>query len=321
MVLAVPICSGLSSANSVKSNESSMGRGSDATQNNNMLGITETTLKHLKPKVFMFENAYKLATPLGAEFRAKLQALANSYGYSTTIVKVNTMNHGLPQNRTRTFFYAWRESKSAFIPEFKEAEKHSIMDVIGDLKNDVPDNDVIDFTPWLKYIKTKFGSRYREGMESVGGAIDMVIRKYDDFDYAKQFFDEKMQKKLDFWKQKKAEGKGWMTGAPVYTGPYKIPSIYKRSMVRLMHPLEDRAYSLREIMRLMGLPDDMKIPKKTFMIGQSVPVCTAEYYCGQIKNFLDGKLKQSSDKNVILDFCNVKHKSAVVTGMMLACDH
>lgn len=109
VVIGVPICAGLSSANTQNGANSKMGRGSDAFQNNNMLGMLINTLKHIQPKVYVFENAYKLATSLGDGIRKKMQQIANDYGYSTTIVKVDTFNHGLPQKRTRTFFYAWRD--------------------------------------------------------------------------------------------------------------------------------------------------------------------------------------------------------------------
>ena len=72
VVVGVPICAGLSSANTQNSSSSKMGRGSDAMQNNNMLGMLDITLNTIKPKVYIFENAYKLATPLGAGIKEKL---------------------------------------------------------------------------------------------------------------------------------------------------------------------------------------------------------------------------------------------------------
>lgn len=313
VVIGVPICAGLSSANTQNGANSKMGRGSDAFQNNNMLGMLINTLKHIKPKVYIFENAYKLATSLGDGIREKMQQIANDYGYSTTIVKVDTFNHGLPQKRTRTFFYAWKDD-SAYDLVYKESPHKLIMDVIGDLKNQKAAAEIPNMKNWLAYLKDKFGDNYRAEWEKRAHGADEILSSFDDFDYAMKFFNEKDQKRLQYWKEKKAKGLGWMAESPLWFGPDKISSLYIRSMTRLMHPTEERTYSVREIMRLMGLPDDLPDDniKSVQLIGQNVPVCTAEYYCRQVVSFLNGDLKKSSQKNLMLDFCSVKQKSSEV---------
>lgn len=305
VVCAVPICAGLSSANTVSSKNSKMGRGSDATQNNNMISILSMTLKHLKPKVMIFENAVKLATTLGDGVRKRLVEIANINGYGTTIVKVNTINHGLPQNRPRTFFYAWLDSNAVNL-EFNAVETPTISSIISGLKNDdsgLCDPELNESNGWFKYLKSLFGKDWREKWaKDYPGAADEVLKKRLDFDYARQFFDEKGKKFIDHCEDKNSRGMNWMSHAPIWCGEYKMASVFGRSICKFVHPTEERSMTKREIMRLMGFPDDFPIPNDLGMIGQNVPVCTAEYWCKEIVKFLDGKLTKSLDKNILQDY-------------------
>ena len=306
VVVGVPICAGLSSANTQNSASSKMGRGSDAMQNNNMLGMLDITLNTIKPKVYIFENAYKLATPLGAGIKEKLIKLANEAGYATNIVKVNTINHGLPQNRTRTFFVAYRGDVAPLMT-YEPTPCPTIMDVLEGLppqQSAFQERNSDD--GWIQYLKDKWGPNYREEWAKHASAADFVADECGDMEMAKKYFDEKGQRIIDYCIGKKAQGKGWMSGAPLYYGPSKLPSLYGRSMGRCWHPTEERGYSLRECMRLMAMPDDFECPPKgkVGMIGQNVPVCTAAYYTDQVLKYLDGELKLSEQKNVEQDFCS-----------------
>lgn len=304
VVVAVPICAGLSSANTQTNKNSKMGRGSDAFQNNNMIGILSNTLKYIKPKVFIFENAVKLATPLGDGIREKLIKMANDSGYGTTIVKVNTINHGLPQHRTRTFFYAFKDSNGVNLT-YEHTDPPTISEVIkGCAKSELYNPGMTANNSWFAYLKDIFGNDWKNiwGKE-YPGAADAILSDRNDFDYAKKFFNEKGQKHLDYWKYKKSIGKGWMGDAPIYQGNNRVNALYGRTMSRQVHPTEDRGFTVREIMRLMGLPDDMPEPTKMLgMIGQNVPVCTATYYINQINKYFNGELKLSDNKNVMQDF-------------------
>ena len=302
VVTGVPICSGLSTANTVTCEQSEMGYGSDAKQNNNMLGMLNIVVKYLKPKVYIYENAYKFATPLGDGIREKILKIANDNGYGVTTVKVDTLNHGLPQKRTRVFVICVKDSNAPIL-EFNPVEVPYINDIIGDLKDQqcsFPDMTVEN--GWIRYIKSKFGENYREEWKKIDRAIDGVAYKLNDLLNVKPFLSQKEQDKIDRWLYKKSIGQGWMSPAPIYYGVKHLPSLYGRSMTRLWHPYEERGYSVHELMRCMGLPDDMPEPKRIQMIGQNVPVCTAQYYCNEVKEIIEGNRKISDKKNLILDF-------------------
>lgn len=323
VVCGVPICAGLSSANTQNSSSSAFGCGSDATQNNNMLGMLDITLNVIKPKVYIFENAYKLATPLGAGIKEMLVKKANEAGYATNIVKVNTINHGLPQNRTRTFFIAVKGDKAPKLT-FEMTPVPKIMDVLKGLPGQqCAFQECSCDDGWIQYLKDKWGENYRDEWAKHAPAADFIADECGEMEMAKKYFDEKGQKAIDRCMSKKAMGKGWMSSAPLYYGPDKLPSLYGRSMGRCWHPVEERGYSLRECMRLMAMPDDFECPpkEKAGMIGQNVPVCTAAYYTNQVKNILeDGQFFDTL--NAEQDFCStnaikkaVKPKELPKTGL------
>lgn len=309
VVVGVPICAGLSSANcqSASSSETGMGRGSEATQNNNMIGMLNITMKYLKPKVYIFENAVKLATKLGVGIKEKLEKIANDNGYGVTLVKVNTMNHGLPQNRPRTFMICVKDSNAPKL-EFNPVPIPKIMDILKDLPADASTESCevrIGDRAYIRCLKDLWGPDYRTEWLRHNTAADLALYEMGILDKMIDYFDtEKEKNRVRRYLEKAKQGLGWMSFAPVYCGEDKIPSLYGRSMGRIWHPVEERNYTIRECMRLMGLPDDFPEVSQTNkgMIGQNVPVCTAEYYCNEVKKYLEGKLKIADTQNLDLDF-------------------
>lgn len=99
IVIAVPVCSGLSLANTSKT------RGADAAQNDNMYNITKFVLKDLSPKCFIFENAPALYTKSGSKVADTLFQIAKKFRYSMSLMKTDTFLHGIPQHRHRTFCF------------------------------------------------------------------------------------------------------------------------------------------------------------------------------------------------------------------------
>ena len=311
VVCGVPFCSGLSSANTNTSgNDKSMG--SDAVQNNNMLGMLKVSLTQIKPKAFIFENAYKLATPLGAKMRDRLFAVCKQNGYSATLVKVNTNCHGSPQNRPRTFFYAFK-SASAPVLTFTPEPVPTIMECLSGLTDQHGwFCDDITTSTWYKFIMSHYNgaSNWRELLlEDNATSTDNLFRTEEDWNLARTLFiSEKQKKFIEHAYSKWKKGMNWMSTSWVWIGDMKLSAIYGKSLERLLHPLEDRTYSLREFMRFMGLPDDFQVPKVANMICQNVPVMTAQYYCKQIFKYLQNELKSSGSQFIVQDFSTPEWK-------------
>ena len=97
IVTGIPPCSGLSMCSNLKA-----GVRSSSPVNNWMYLSSEFILENISPTVFVLENAPGLFTGSGDEVRKKLISIGECFGYAITF-KTNTLRHGLPQFRPRTF--------------------------------------------------------------------------------------------------------------------------------------------------------------------------------------------------------------------------
>ena len=103
LVCALPVCSGLSNATTTKNDETRELR------NCNMQWITKFVLEHIKPKVYIFENAPALyASAKGKPIREFIDETAEAAGYSVTYFKTDTCLHHNAQRRPRTFVICWK---------------------------------------------------------------------------------------------------------------------------------------------------------------------------------------------------------------------
>ena len=81
-----------------------------AKMNHWMLESARFVTGEVKPKVFWGENAPALYSNGGKHVRDELREIAEKNGYSFSIYATNTMLHGIPQSRKRTFYFFWRDS-------------------------------------------------------------------------------------------------------------------------------------------------------------------------------------------------------------------
>ena len=95
LVIAVPVCSGLSMVTSA-------GENTKNERNNNMQWITNYTLSVIKPKIYVFENAPTLMGTRGNSLRSWFNKVAIKYGYSLLYYKTDTCLHNNCQKRPRT---------------------------------------------------------------------------------------------------------------------------------------------------------------------------------------------------------------------------
>ena len=119
-VSSVCPCAGLSSLNSGGTADKNTKRGSDAIQNEWLYKAANFVLSEIKPKVYWGENAPALYTKTGQGVQNKLFEIAKQYGYSFSIIKTNTLLHGIPQHRQRTFYFFWQ---SKYAPILSWIEK------------------------------------------------------------------------------------------------------------------------------------------------------------------------------------------------------
>ena len=95
--------------------EGKAGRGAGAQKNQWMMTTSEWVLGNIGPKVLIGENAPGLFSEAGAKVVCDLRELARRFGYSFSLLRTNTEQHGLPQKRIRTFYFFWRSSKAPIL--------------------------------------------------------------------------------------------------------------------------------------------------------------------------------------------------------------
>lgn len=313
VVSGVPVCSGLSMLNSTNVS-SKKSRGSEAEQNNNLLHMTEYTLKEIQPKAFLFENAPGLYTSAGKDLRTKLESLAYNNGYSISFVKTNTFLHGIPQNRIRTFCIYWKSKKAPIINYYK-AEAPPIESFLGDssdlsLSNEFFNKNFSD-NVYYKYLMSVFSTdEYRDYMiKNNLRTIAQVIEFRNEFEKAKEFGTEKERSVLDRFEYKLSIGKGYWDNSHHFINYNYVSAVIGKNMWRLIHPTEERYYSGRELMKFMGLPDDFELVggiKKINDISQNVPVTTARDIHKEVFKFINGDLKMSNSRVIMQN--NIKQK-------------
>lgn len=318
VVSAVPICSGLSMCNKTQ-------KGSDSKQNDNMIGCTKLTLEIIKPKAYIFENAPNLFTNAGKAIRGRFEQLAAENGYSVSWIKTNTNKHSNVQYRSRTFGIMWN---SEFTPQLKRVDDKvgSIVDYLSTIDPSAKYNteefmhfDSTDFANngYLKYLKAKYGPDFREHWASIGSCASSVIEANKDLENCDMYMDDSEKKQVAHMIHKRSLGLNFYDQSPLYYGPNKVCTIYGRSVIRLVHPTEPRGYSLRELMKFMGLPDDYEFAAKfetktdlykhMVFLSQNVPVITSRDWHKQIRDFLEGNVEFTKNK---VDMFN--NESAVV---------
>lgn len=290
LVVAVPVCSGLSIVTSAKQETK------DA-RNCNMKFITEYTINVIRPKIYVFENAPTLMGDRGKGLVEHFKKLAKDNGYSILFYKTNTMLHHNCQNRPRTFVIFFRHNSNNEIEEpFVWDYENNFIPVEDYFRQMEPsefNNDVVETAKHnyytIEYYKELYGDKWREhaGKWPMGELIknnqisnfrDWVIERYPD--------DERTLKYLNHIMLKTSQGLNYYGDDLVSTYKNCFPSVQFRSIPNVLHPYEDRVCTIREHLSLMGHPADFEwltgnnkahLPK----IGQNVPVKTAKFIVEQ----------------------------------------
>ena len=287
LVVSVPVCSGLSQA-TIASQDTKDER------NCNMLWNAEYTISKISPKIYIFENAPTLFSNTGASVRESLNELAKKYDYSIVYYKTDTKLHDNCQRRPRTFvlFIKHRDGKDG-TPDFNFENKNvSIEEFFSRLPADATQQVTVEMAPanklFLDYIRHKFGKNYRESVDP------WILKKIIDNDlyedvcsFAEQSdYSQKTKDSLSHLMRhihdKIAAGKNYYCMLPGYPKPDgTIPAVMFKTIPSLLHHKEDRLYTIREYLHLMGMPIDYELPgsinSNYAKIGQNVPARTAQW--------------------------------------------
>lgn len=311
-VTTVPPCAGLSMMNSSNKKGSSAARGSDAAQNEWIYKSSEFILETIKPRVLFGENAPGLYTNTGVGVVDKLYAIAKKHNYSISLYKTNTVYHGIPQKRERTFFFFWDSNQVPILDNYRRKHKH-LKDYLVEIPEKASLQDKYaglgsaETNPFVLFMKKKAGDNWRiDGGKAKtatswlvkNGYIDEMI-SWMETDYHYELdgikdYKGKILKYLNHVKEKVAKDMGWWDGTPHFFED-TTNAIIGRTIQTALHPVEDRGLNLRECMHLMGLPHDFEIKGLEHYnhIAQNVPTCTARDMTYEVIKYLKGETKMS----------------------------
>ena len=296
-------CAGLSMLNYSRDGKKS--RGSDAAQNEWMYKSAKFALGTLKPRVFFGENAPGLYGEIGKGVVEKLFEIAQSYGYSMSLMKTSTLKHGIPQERSRTFYFFW-DSEYAPVMNYYNRERKALSEYLKEIPKEASlqssfNSWKIENLPTVRFLEEVKGMDWEEIM-SRESTLNWYIVRSGWLDECIEFADKIAPGTIDsrvlhHIKNKIGQGKGFWDGSPKLGKDY-FNAVISKNMVCGVHPQEKRFLTVREYMHLMGLPHDFELldPGKWNHIAQNVPTSTARDWTLEVVKYIKGELSSSGEK-------------------------
>ena len=313
-VNSVPPCAGLSQLNSSSKAGSKFHRGSEAVQNDWIYKSAEFAIEHLQPKVFWGENAPALFTKTGEGVVEKLKLIAKKYNYSLSLIKTNTLFHGLPQKRERTFYFLWKSTVSP-IMNYHYKDRPNYVDFLKNVNPNAtlhtPDKQrkVSDVSMIYKFLLQELKLSHHEfNKKFKRGTSTLILLQNKLLDTCVTWLEKNHPEHSDLrflnHVKKKMEMKmGWWDKTPHVFYEY-VNALVGRNLSLSMHPTDERFLSTREMMHLMGLPDDFNLAPDSKgniyinHIAQNVCSVIASDMAENVCNFINDELTMS-DSNFI----------------------
>ena len=310
-VSSVCPCAGMSGLNCAN-------RGADNAANNWLYKSAEYILGTIKPKVYFGENAPGLYSEQNVKVLNKLREYGRQYGYAFTIYKTDTYRHGIPQHRMRTFFFFWKGECCPQMdwynhPSELPFEEWILDKNVGTQTTHLKNYGTTSVYPEMRWImETRCDNDYSKYVAMFHKLNDenSIRTPYEYIEHNNLWQEYRDWLVNDPNKDKPMHGQGKRT--PMYYIDYRWgkvkqglgyfapqPIVYKgaanavisKNMWWTLHPIENRYLTTREIMSLMGLPNDFElITKNLQQVTQNVPVCTAKDMTDQVIKFVNGEL-------------------------------
>jgi len=315
VLIATPPCQGMSVANHKKKDEKAR---------NSLVVESIKITNELKPRFFIFENvktflATKCTDSDGKDksIRESIELnLAGEYNISYQIL--NFKDYGSPSSRTRTLVVGIRKDILDVTP----------FDVLPDVQKERSLRKIIGNLPALKEMGEIDPQDIYHHFRPYNKEMLEWIR---DIKEGESAFDNKDLKRIP---QKVVDGKvvyNQNKNGDKYQRCYwdkPGPCIHTRNDIlasqNTIHPIDNRVFSVRELMRLMSIPDSFKwsgisedslnsrslIEKRKFLakeemnirhsIGEAVPTIIFQQVALKIKNIITRKPQKDTDVNRIV---------------------
>lgn len=271
VLIATPPCQGMSVANHKKGDES---------KRNSLVVASLELIKQIKPRFFVLENVKAflntVCTDLDGNNKKIKEAITTNLGdvYDIEFKVLNFKNYGANSSRTRTLVIGARKdlgiAPETLYPVYRKEK--TLREVIGDLPSlnvmgEICPEDIFhyfrNYTPemrrWIELLKegqsafdntdkSRLPHYYRNGV--------IVYTKNGNSDkYTRQYWDK------------------------------VAPCIHTRNDIlasqATVHPVDDRVFSIREIMRMMSVPETFKWTNHTLKTLNALPLADKEKYLSQ----------------------------------------
>ena len=213
----------------------------------------------LKPKVIIGENVEGLTMGEAKEYFHKIQNTFEDIGYLVVADVLNASYFGVPQARKRTFFIGVREDVAEkvginFMTMYQlYPEKNDTQTTLGEAINDVVNKDQEE----LDYLIKAIGPD-----KAVGKTLIKMPKDPDKVLTGMDYHDKGHHFNLKRCSLRKP--------SPTITAMGNLAGV-----AGTCHPLEDRKFTIKELKRIMSLPEDFKLTgqhkQQSERIGRMVP--------------------------------------------------
>lgn len=248
VLIATPPCQGMSVANHKKKDES---------KRNSLVVASLSLIKKIMPRYFVLENVKAflntICTDIDGTNKQIKQAITDdlSDAYDIEFKVLNFKNYGSKSSRTRTLVIGARKdvkvSPNALFPEYRE--ESTLREVIGDL-------------PSLKVMGEIYPHDIFHYFRSYSPEMRHWIENLKEGECA---FNNTDKNRLPHYYKNGEKVYTKNGNADKYTRQYwdKVaPCIHTRNDIlasqNTVHPVDDRVFSIRELMRLMSIPESFR---------------------------------------------------------------
>jgi DNA (cytosine-5)-methyltransferase 1 len=215
--------------------------------------------KDIKPKVIIGENVEGLTMGEAKEYFHKIQNTFEEIGYLVVADVLNASYFGVPQSRKRCFFIGVREDVAEkvginFMTMYQlYPEKNDVQTTLGEAIGDIVNDDKEE----LDYLFDKISPE-----KAVGKTLMKMPKDPDKVLTGMDYHDKGHHFNLKRSSLRKP--------CPTITAMGNLAGV-----AGTCHPIEDRKFTIKELKRIMSLPEDFKLTGKhkqqSERIGRMVP--------------------------------------------------
>ncbi len=260
--------------------------------------LSKTFANHIctmRPSFFVFENVHGLLrTEKHRTFLESLERQLQASGYCTDRAVLNSLDFGLAQDRERVFIIGIKEELLGLTLGTDRAVFKNVFFPwpIGAYRG------AKQFFDWPKMNQNGKAPRKPKGIPDALMVYHLLSGIPKDLPNSREGF-KPYSSKFKTVREGDTSGKSFKR---LHRYRYSPTACYGNNEVHL-HPWEQRRLTVREVMRIQGIPDayvlpaSMPLSSKFKMVANGVPVPLAEQIAFSLKSFLQPILKRLKDFN------------------------